>query len=119
MKLFSKIADPGQISAFMRHVANSTGVIVAVLGFVGLSQGDATAIGHAVQQIGDGVVSIISGLSVLVTFMCGLYASYTASRESKMKALNADPQIEQVIAKPGTAAAAVADSIPGNKVTVA
>lgn len=109
--------DPGQVTAFMRHVYTGVGVAVAVLGIVGLSQGDATAIGEAVQKIGDGLVSIASGISALVPIVSGIYAAYTASRRYRLKALNVDPQIQKIITTPGTSASAVADSIPGNKVT--
>lgn len=118
MKL-SKLFDPGQVSAFMRHVYSDTATAIVVLSAVGLYQGDATALGNAIHKIGDGVISIVTGVSVIVQIVSPMYASWTASRSYKLQALNADPQIQKVIAKPGTAAAAVADSIPGNKVTVA
>ena len=95
--------DPGQVSAFMRHVYSGLGVATAVLGAVGLSQGDTTALGLAVHQIGDGIVSIATGIGTLVPIASGLYAAWTASHKSKTQSIAADPQtpplVKQAIAE--------------------
>lgn len=112
-----KYFDPGQISALMRHVYTIVGTLVATLGVVGLSQGDATTIGTAVHNIGDGIVSIATGISALVPLASAAYAVWSSSRASKLKAMNADPEITKVVTVPGTTAASAALNIPGTKIT--
>jgi hypothetical protein len=72
---------------------------------------------EAVHKIGDGAASIAAGVSMLIPVVSGVYAAWTASRTRRLEAMNADPQIVQVIAKRGTAARVIADLIPGDKVT--
>lgn len=111
--------DPGQLDAALRHVYTGVGVLTSTLVVVGLAQGDASTIGVAVHKIGDGVASIVGGISMLVPLVSGAYAAISASRKSRMVAMNVDPQMQVLAAKPGTDAAAIADTIPGNKVIVA
>lgn len=116
MKAFLNNLAPGQLQAFMRHVYTAFGAATAMLLFVGLSQGDVTTIGNALHQIGDGVVSIAAGIAALVPILSGVAASIAASRASRLKSLDADPQIAKVETVPGTEAAAAAAQIPGSKV---
>jgi hypothetical protein len=113
----SRLPSPDSVQAALRHVYNATSMILAALMVIGLSQGDATAIGAAVHAIGDGVAAVLAGVSVLVPFYAGAKAWIAASRASRLKSLNADPQIEQVITKPGSEAEEIARTIPGDKVT--
>ena len=121
--MFSKLiglfacASSDQLHSFLRHVYTATGTATAVLTVVGMSQGDATTIGNAVHQIGDGIASIVAGIGALVPVVSGVYAMVSASRASRLKALNADPQIEKIKTVPGTEAAKEAAAIPGAKVT--
>jgi len=108
--------DPGQLSAFMRHVYSALGGATAMALAMGLSQGDATTIGTAVHQIGDGIVSIATGVAALVPVVSAVYAAISASRKSRLVAMDADPQIKKVETVAGTPAAAIAAEIPGPKV---
>jgi hypothetical protein len=108
-----------QVNAALRHVYTAAGTAAAVLVFVGLSQGDATKLGTGIHQIGDGVASIIAGVTTLIPVASALYAAWTASPFSRLISMKKNPEIAQVLAKPGTATAALADAIPGNKITVA
>jgi hypothetical protein len=108
-----------QVNAALRHVYTAAGTAAAVLVFVGLSQGDATTLGTAIHQIGDGVASIIAGVTALIPIASALYAAWTASPFSKLISMKKNPEIKQVVTIPGTATAALADAIPGNKITVA
>ena len=108
-----------QINSFLRHVYSATATAISVLVMVGLSQGDATAIGEAVHQIGDGIAKIVAGISILVPIASGLYAAWSASPFSRLMQAKKNPQIEQVIVKPNTPAATLAESIPGSKIVVA
>jgi hypothetical protein len=108
-----------QVNSALRHVYTAVGTASAVLIFVGLSQSDATALGVAVHKIGDGVASIVAGISMLIPVVSALYAAWTASPFSRLISMKKDPEIAQVLAKPGTPTAALADSIPGDKITVA
>jgi hypothetical protein len=115
----SRYLDPGQLSTAMRYVYTATGSVLGTLGIVGLSQGDASTIGTAVHQIGDGIVSIATGVAALVPIVSGIYGVIGSSRKAIMHAVNIDPQMAVIAAKPGTDAAVIANSIPGNKVIVA
>lgn len=106
-----------QVQSFLRHVYTAAATATGILAVVGLSQGDATAIGNAVHQIGDGVAAIIAGVSTLVPIISGTIAAIKQSRASRLKALDRDPQIARVITVPGTQAQQEAAAIPGNKVT--
>ncbi len=105
-----------QLHSALRHVYTAVGTGTAVAIAFGLSQGDATAIGEAVKQIGDGVASIVAGVATLVPIVSGIYAAISASRKSRLKDLDADPEIERIKTVPGTTAAAEAAEIPGTKV---
>lgn len=97
------------LNAVLRHVYTATGVGTTVLIAVGISQGDATAIGEAVHKIGDGLASIIAGISMLAPIISALYAGWTATRKS---------QVKSVAAIPGTLVRvpdqSLADSLPSN-----
>jgi hypothetical protein len=108
-----------QINSALRHVYTAVGTASAVLVMVGLSQQDATNLGLAVHDIGDGLAKVIAGVGLLVPVLSGLYAAWSASPFSRLISMKKDPEIAQVLAKPGTPTAALADSIPGDKITVA
>ena len=108
-----------QVNSALRHVYTAVGTATAVLVLVGLSQSDATNLGVAVHKIGDGIASIIAGIGMLVPIASAVYAAWTASPFSRLMSAKKNPEIAQVFAVPGTATAALADSIPGNKITVA
>lgn len=105
------------INAVLRHVYTATGTAISILAILGLSQGDATALGAAVHQIGDGIASIAAGVSALVPIASAVYAAYSATIKSKLKSLDANPEIIRVTTVPGTDAATAASEIPGTKVT--
>ena len=109
--------DQAQVQSILRHVYTALGTALSVAVVVGLSQGEATAIGAAVQQIGDGVSKIIAGISTLVPIAMSIWAALSASRKSRLSSLNADPEIEKIVTVPGTEAHKEAREIPGNKVT--
>jgi len=106
-----------QVNSALRHVYSAVGAGTSVLVIVGLSQGDATALGAAVHQIGDGIAEIIAGVTALVPVASALYAAWTASPFSRLMHANNNPEIAQLRTVPGTATAALAAAIPGNKVT--
>lgn len=106
-----------QVHSVLRHVYTATGTAVSILVVIGLTQQDASSIGIAVKQIGDGIASIIAGISALIPIVSGAYAALSASRAARLRALNADPQIAKIDTVPGTDAAKEAAQIPGSKVT--
>jgi len=108
-----------EINSVLRHVYTGVSVLTATLAAVGLSQGNVTALGQAIHQIGDGVASIAIGVGTLIPIASALYAAYKQSPWSKMMHLNNSPDIKQVFVKPGTPLAVIADAIPGNKITTA
>lgn len=108
-----------QVNSALRHVYTAVGTATAVLIYVGLSQGNATALGNGVHQIGDGIASIVAGVTTLIPVASALWAAWSASPFARMLAMNQDPGVKQVITVPGTPAAAAADAIPGNKITTA
>lgn len=85
--------DPGQVSAFMRHVYTAGATGAAIVGGMSLmSPATINTIMTSVHQIGDGIVSICTGVAALIPVGAGLYASWTASHKSKMVAIATDPQ---------------------------
>jgi hypothetical protein len=114
-----KMPTSDQIAAGLHHVYNTTGTTAAVLLFVGLSQGNSTALGVGVHQIGDGVASIAAGITTLIPVATALYAMWNNSPFSKLMNFKKNVQIQRVVAVPGTPMAALADAIPGNKITSA
>lgn len=85
--------DPGQVSAFMRHVYTAAGVAAGLIGGASfMSQQTIDTILTSVHQIGDGVVSIATGIAALIPIASGLYAMWTASHNSKLVSIAADPQ---------------------------
>jgi len=97
--------DPGQVNSFMRHIYTVAGAIAAVVG--GASFMDPHAVQTvltAVHQIGDGVVSIATGVAALVPIASGLYAAWTASHTNKLVAIAADPQTAPAVKQVVTAA---------------
>ena len=97
------------LNAILRHVYTGTGVAMTVLLAVGLSQGDATAIGVAVHQIGDGLASVAAGVTTLVIIGSTTYAGYMATRKA---------QVASVASVPGTVVKipeqAIANELPSN-----
>lgn len=116
MKLLTLLTAE-QVNAVLRHVYTASGTAISILAILGLSQGDATALGAAVHQIGDGIASIAAGIGSLVPIGMSIYAAWSASMKSKLKSLNANPEIVQITTVPGSDANKVASEIPGSKVT--
>lgn len=108
----SALLEPASIQAFLRNIYAAVGSGLAVAVIIGLSQGDATALGNAIHQIGDGIASIASGISALIPILTGLYAAWTATRNSKLTSLAKDPQVVQVVVQDKK----VADAVPSAKV---
>ena len=106
-----------QVNSFLRHVYTSVGVGTTVTIFFGLDPNLAAKIAPAIHQIGDGVASIIAGITALIPVASGLYAAWTASPFSKLLGMQKNPEIQKVTAVPGTPTAALAAAIPGNKIT--
>ena len=114
-----RLPTADETNSVLRHVYTAVGTATAVLAVVGLSQGDASTIGLAVHKIGDGVVSIVAGISMLVPVASALFAAWKVSPFSRLMAMRHDPEIHQVIAVAGTATGALAAAIPGDKITTA
>lgn len=102
-----------QVNSGMRHVYTAVASVTATLVVVGLTtQGDATTISDAVHKIGDGVSSIVAGVTMLVPVASAVWAMVSASLGSRLKAVAADPEVKQIV----VATPAVADAVPSNKV---
>lgn len=110
----SLIPTSDQVNAFMRHVYTALGTAGAIFLILGLSQSDLATINQAVQDIGDGLAKVAAGLTALVPILSALYASWTASRASKIKSLQKDSTVQAVI----TTDTKLADSL-GPKVIAA
>lgn len=108
-----------QVQSALRHVYTAAAAASATALFIGLSQGQATALGAGVHQIGEGVASIIAGITTLIPVVTALYAAWTASPFSKLLSMKHNPEIQQVIAVADTPTAALAKAIPGDKIVSA
>lgn len=106
-----------QTQSVLRHVYNTTATITAVAIFFGLKPDLANAIAPAVHQIGEGVASIVAGVTALIPVATGVYAFISSGPLAGLLRMNANPEIEKVKAVPGTPTAALAATIPGNKVS--
>lgn len=106
-----------ETNAALRHVYTTVGAVTSALVIVGLTQGQATVIGNAVHQIGDGVAAIVAGVGALLPFINGARALISASPLSRLWQMQNNPDIKQVVAVPGTATAALTATIPGDKIT--
>lgn len=106
-----------ETNAALRHVYTAVGTGTAVLLIVGVSQGNVTAIGNAVHQIGSGIALIVAGVSALIPFVSGAYAALSSSPLAGLLKMQKNPEIEKVKVVPGTPTAALAAQIPGEKVT--
>lgn len=72
--------NSASINAALRHVYTATATGIAVLAIVGMSQGDQTALGTAVHQIGDGLASIVAGVTTIIPIVSALFASKSAGK---------------------------------------
>lgn len=111
-------------NAALRHVYTGTAVMVGTLTVVGMSQGDATAIGAAVHQIGDGVASIVAGVSTLIPIAAAAYAAWTGTHKQQVAAvvaIAAEPNspVKGVVTEATPAGRELAASIPGPLVAAA
>jgi hypothetical protein len=101
-----------QLAAFGRHVVTyGAGAVTAGVAIHFLTPDQGSQITASLSNIVSGVNSIVGGVATLVAVFSGLYAAWTASPSSQIKAVAANPDVSKVIAAP-----AVADAIPSNKV---
>jgi uncharacterized membrane protein len=107
------------VKSFLAHIVSAVSSAAGVLLLFGVSQGDVTRIGSAIQQVGEGVVSIIGGLLIIIPVIGGLYAAFKQTTGFWLRKQNADPEIKRVVVAPGTEAAKIAEAIPGDKIVVA
>ena len=107
------------VKSFLAHIVSAVSSAAGVLLLFGVSQGDVTRIGSAIQQVGEGVVSIIGGLLILIPVIGGMYAAFKQTTGFLLKKVNADPEIKRVVVEPGTKAAEIAAKILGDKIVVA
>jgi hypothetical protein len=101
-----------QVAAFSRHIATfAAGAVTVGVGLHFISPDQGTQIGNAVSGIINGVESIIGGIATLIAIGSGVYAAWTASPTSQIKAVVANPDVSKVVTTP-----AVAATVPGDKV---
>lgn len=101
------------INSGLRHIYTATGTTVAIFLLLGLSGSDGTTITNAVHKIGDGVASIAAGISMLIPVVSGIYAMLSTTLKSRLTAISKSPEVKQIV----VSTAAVADSVPSDKVT--
>jgi hypothetical protein len=101
-----------QLAAFGRHVVSyGAGAVTAGVAIHFLSPDQGSQITQALTGIVNGVNSIVGGVATLIAVGSGIYAAWTASPSSQIKAVAKNPDVSKVIAAP-----TVANSIPSNKV---
>jgi hypothetical protein len=105
-----KLLTPAQIKTIVASIGTAGGAGVVVLVYLGLSQDDASAIGAAIKQIGEGLGAIAMGVGTLVTVGSTIYATIQQSRKNQVAA----------VATPGTVVKIpeqhIADELPRNVV---
>lgn len=101
-----------QLAAFGRHIVSyAAGAATAGVAIHFLTPDQGSQLTAGITNIVNGVDSIVGGVATLVAVGSALYAAWTASPKSQIKAVAANPDVSKVIAAP-----AVANSIPSNKV---
>lgn len=101
-----------QWSAFGRHVVSyGAGVATVAVGIHFLNPDQGTQLSTALKQLVDGLTTTFGAISTLIALGSGLYASWTASPTSQIKAVAANPEVAKVVTAPSVAA-----SIPNTKV---
>jgi len=80
-----------QVNEFLRHVYTAGGAVSATLLLVGLSQGDITALGQYVHQIGDSVAAISAAVAAMIPIITSIYEAWTASRGPRIASIIKDP----------------------------
>ena len=104
---------PPPVAAFGRHVLSySMGAVTAAAALHVVSSSDAQNLGNALTQISTGVQTIMGGLATITSFGMGLYASWSATKTSQLKAVAANPEVTSVV----VSTPAVAATVPSNKV---
>jgi len=111
--------DHDAIKSFLASVVSALSSATAALLLVGVSQDDATRLGEAIQQIGDGIVGFISFLLLMVSVSGTTYVFFKQTKHFLFRRHDADPEIRYVEVLPGTKAATIAEAIPGDKIRVA
>ena len=104
--------DRSSVWAAGRHVLTfATGAVTAAAVLHIISGDDAANATNAINQIASGVASVVAGVSTLVGIGSAMYAAYTATHTSQIKAVAANPDVSQIVTTP-----AIAASIPSPKV---
>ena len=106
-----------QVNSALRHVYTAAGVVAAGTIYIGLNPGVAQTIAPAVHKIGDGISSILAGISLLIPVVSAIFAAWSASPFSRLLWAKKNPEIKQVITVSGTPMAKLAGDIPGDKIT--
>jgi hypothetical protein len=89
---------PGQINSFMRNIYSAMAALLAVVGGMGLlSPANVTTVLNAVHNIGEGVVSISTGIAAISPLFIGAYAAWTASHKSTLIAVATNPQTSPAV----------------------
>jgi hypothetical protein len=104
------------LAAAGRHVPSyAAGAVTMAVGFAIISPDQGHEIGDALKAIFNGVTSIAGGVSTLVAVGSGLYAAWTATQASQIKAVAAQGDVEKIVPKVNadpTSAVAVAAKDP-------
>ena len=111
--------DHDAVKSVLASIVSALSSSTALLLLVGVSQGDVTRLGAAVQQIGDGIASFISFILLLVSISGTVYVFLKQTKHFLFKRHDADPEIRYVEVLPGTLSAEIAEEIPGDKIRVA
>ena len=112
-----RLPTAAETNSALRHVYTAIGAIVAVLVYIGLNPDVVNRLTAAVHQIGDGTAQVIAGVTALIPIVSAIFAAFSASPFARLLRMNNDPDVAQVKMVPGTVGAALADKIPGSKVS--
>ena len=109
------------VEAFGRHVPSYiAGAVTMAVGFAVIKPDQGHQIGDALTAIYNGITSIAGGVSTLVAVGSGLYAGWTATHASQIKAVAAMPNVAKIVpivnADPASAVAIAAKDTAQPKV---
>ena len=88
------------VNAALRHVYSIAATAIATATLIGLSQGNATALGTAIHQIGDGVASIVAGITTIIPIASALFAAWSGNKVQQAARIALSPDLKVVPTTP-------------------
>lgn len=104
--------EKSSLIAFGRHVVSyAAGAVTVAASLHAITPEQSHDLTNAINQIVSGVTTLAGGITTLASFGAALYAGWSATRNSQIKAVAANPDVTKIVTTPQ-----IAGSIPSEKV---